>query len=92
MLFCVYRISTELIFEYVRIPIQEMAAENRAGPKAAYDISPEEVYQLNLLEAEEKVLYLRYVVLRESEPLKLMRYHNLLDLLEARISQLRQAS
>ena len=54
MLFCGYRISTELIFEYVRIPIQEMAAENRAGPKAAYDISPEEVYQLNLLEAEEK--------------------------------------
>ena len=73
-------------------PKQEMETENRAGPKAAYDISPEEVYHLSLLEAEEKVLYLRYVVLRENEPLKLMRYHNLLDLLEARISQLRQDS
>jgi hypothetical protein len=69
-----------------------MEAENRAGPKAAYDISPEEVCNLSLLEAEEKVLYLRYVVLRENEPLKLIRYHNLLDLLLARIGQLRQDS
>lgn len=69
-----------------------MEEENSAGPKAAYDISPEEVYHLSLLEAEEKVLYLRYVVLRENEPFKLMRYHNLLGLLEARISQLRHDS
>lgn len=67
-----------------------MEAENRQGTKPGYDISPEEIYHLSLAEAEEKLLYLRYVARRENQPLKLIRYQYLIKLLEARICLLRQ--
>jgi hypothetical protein len=67
-----------------------MKAENRSGTKPQYDISPEEIYHLSLPEAEEKMLYLRYVARRENQPLKQIRYQYLIELLEARICLLRQ--
>ncbi|MGV3640662.1 MAG: hypothetical protein ACO1NZ_09100 [Adhaeribacter sp.] len=45
--------------------------------------------QLSLVEAEEKMLYLRYVSKREPERIKLIRYQYLIELLEARIGLLR---
>jgi hypothetical protein len=67
-----------------------MEAENRPGTKPGYEINPEEIYHLSLAEAEEKLLYLRYVARRESQSLKLIRYQYLIELLEARICLLRQ--
>ena len=55
-----------------------------------YELSPEDIPNLSLMEAEEKMLYLRYLVKRESQQLKQIRYQYLLDLLEARICLLRQ--
>jgi hypothetical protein len=67
-----------------------MEAENRSGSKPVYELSPEDIPNLSLMEAEEKMLYLRYLVKRESQQLKQIRYQYLLDLLEARICLLRQ--
>jgi hypothetical protein len=67
-----------------------MEAENRPETKRGYDLNPEEIYHLSLTEAEEKMLYLRYVARRENQPLKLIRYQYLTELLEARICLLRQ--
>jgi hypothetical protein len=67
-----------------------MEAENRPGSKPVYELSPEDIPNLSLMEAEEKMLYLRYLVKRESQQLKQIRYQYLLDLLEARICLLRQ--
>jgi hypothetical protein len=67
-----------------------MAAENRRESKPGYEISPDDVPSLNLTEAEEKMLYLRYVIRREHEPFKLIHYQYLIELLEARICLLQQ--
>jgi hypothetical protein len=67
-----------------------MEAENRPGSKPVYELSTEDIPNLSLMEAEEKMLYLRYLVKRESQQLKQIRYQYLLDLLEARICLLRQ--
>ena len=66
-----------------------MRAERSPGHRPGYDIRPEEVPQLSLGEAEEKILYLRYVSKREPERIKLIRYQYLIELLEARIGLLR---
>jgi hypothetical protein len=67
-----------------------MEAENRPGAKPGYELSPEEIYSLNLMEAEEKMLYLRYVSKRENQQFKLIRYRYMIELLEARICHLQQ--
>jgi hypothetical protein len=66
-----------------------MEAENRGG-QPRYELNPEEIHNLNLPEAEEKMLYLRYVAKRENQQFKLIRYRYMIELLEARISLLQQ--
>ena len=67
-----------------------MEEEIRSGHRPGYEISPEEVPHLNLVEAEEKMLYLRYVSKREPKRIKVIRYQYLIELLEARICLLRK--
>ena len=67
-----------------------MEAENRRESKPRYELSPDDIPGLSLPEAEEKILYLRYVVRREHEPFKLIHYQYLIELLEARICLLKQ--
>jgi hypothetical protein len=67
-----------------------MEAENRRGSKPGYELNPEEIHHLSLMEAEEKMLYLRYMAKRESQQFKLIRYQYLIELLEARICRLQQ--
>jgi hypothetical protein len=67
-----------------------MEAENRPGFRPGYELSPEEITNLNLPEAEEKMLYLRYVAKRENQQFNLIRYRYMIELLEARICQLQQ--
>jgi len=66
-----------------------MMAERSPGHRPGYEIKPEEVPRLSLAEAEEKMLYLRYVSKREPERIKQIRYQYLIELLEARIGLLR---
>jgi hypothetical protein len=67
-----------------------MEAENRPGSKPGYELSPDEIRNLSLSEAEEKMLYLRYVTKRENQQFKLIRYRYMIELLEARINLLQR--
>jgi hypothetical protein len=67
-----------------------MEAENRRESKPGYELSPDDIHSLTLPEAEEKMLYLRYVICREHDAFKLIHYQYLIELLEARICLLKQ--